>query len=145
MNSLHPLTSVAHPAPLRGRVSPWLLSLALFAAPAAWFVQLNVSVLLGMNRCAGLREDAASSLMTDGLVAVGLAALLIVLLALWAAARSWNLSRSEAGGGHHSALTSGHGRTRFLALAGLIANSMFLIAVGFSLFIPLFMVSCRAS
>jgi len=145
MTSLHPLTPVSHPAPLRDRVSPWLLSLALFAAPAAWFVQLNISVLLGMNRCSGFPEDAASSLVTGGLVAVGLAALLIVLLALWAAARSWNLSRSEMGGGHHSALTSGHGRTRFLALAGLIANSMFLIAVGFSLFIPLFTVSCHAS
>ena len=145
MSSLHPLNSVSHPSPLRDRVSPWLLSLALFAAPAAWFIQLNISVLLGMNRCSGLREDAASSLVTGGLVAVGLAALLIVLLALWAAARSWNLSRSEADGGHHSALTSGHGRTRFLALAGLIANSMFLIAVGFSLFIPLFTVSCRSS
>lgn len=145
MSSLHPLTSVAHPAPLRGRVSPWLLSLALFAAPVAWFVQLNVSVLLGMNRCSGLREDAASSTVTGGLVAVGVAAFLIVLLALWAAARSWNLSQSEAGGGPHRALTSGHGRTRFLALAGLIANSMFLIAVGFSLFIPLFTVTCRGS
>jgi len=83
--------------------------------------------------------------VTGGLVTVGLAALLIVLLALWAAARSWNLSRSEAGGGHHSALTKGHGRTRFLALAGLIANSMFLIAVGFSLIIPLLVVSCPSS
>jgi hypothetical protein len=142
MNSLHPLTSVSHPSPLRDRVSPWLLSTALFAAPTAWFVQLNISVLLGTRRCSGLLEDAASSSVTGGLVAVGLAALLIVLVALWAAARSWKLSRSEVGGGHHIALTSGHGRTRFLALAGLIGNSMFLIAVGFSLIIPLLVVSC---
>lgn len=145
MSSLHPLTSVSHPSSLRDRVSPWLLGFGLFAAPAAWFAQLNISVLLGMNRCSSLREDAASSLVMGGLVAVGISAFLIVLLALWAAARSWNLSRSEAGGGHHSALTSGHGRTRFLALAGLIANSMFLIAVGFSLFIPVFTLSCRPS
>ena len=145
MSSLHPLTSVSHPSPLRDRVSPWLLSTALFAAPTAWFVQLNISVLLGMRRCSGLREDAASPLVTSALVAVGLAALLIVLLALWAAARSWKLSRSEVAGGHHSALTSGHGRTRFLALAGLIGNSMFLVAVGFSLIIPLLVVSCHSS
>jgi hypothetical protein len=145
MSSLHPLTSVSHPSPARKRVSPWLLGVALFAAPAAWFVQLNISVLLGMNRCPGLREDAASPSATGGLIAVGLAALLIVVLALWASARSWNLSRSEAGGDHHSALTSGHGRTRFLAMAGLIANSMFLVAVGFSLIIPLLVVSCHAS
>lgn len=145
MSSLHPLTPVPHPSPLRHRVSPWLLGAALFAAPTAWFVQLNVSVLLGMKRCSGLSEDAASSLVTTGLVAIGLAALLIVLLALWAAMRSWNLSRSEAGGGSHSALTSGHGRTRFLALAALIANSMFLVAVGFSLIIPLLAVSCHSS
>jgi hypothetical protein len=145
MSSLHPLTPVPHPSPLRHRVSPWLLGAALFAAPTAWFVQLNVSFLLGMKRCSGLSEDAASSLVTSGLVAIGLAALLIVLLALWAATRSWNLSRSEAGGGPHSALTSGHGRTRFLALAALIANSMFLVAVGFSLIIPLLVVSCHSS
>lgn len=145
MSSLHPLASVSHPSSLRDRVSPWLLGFALFAAPVAWFAQLNISVLLGMNRCSSLREDAASSLVMGGLVAVGIAAFLIVLLALWAAARSWNLSRSEAGGDRHSALTSGHGRTRFLALAGLIANSMFLFAVGFSLFIPVFTLSCRPS
>jgi hypothetical protein len=145
MSSLHPLTPVSHPSPLRDRVSPWLLGVALCAAPTAWFVQLNISVLLGMSRCSSLSEDAASPLVTGSLVAVGLAAFLIVLLALWAAARSWNLSRSEAGGGHRSALTSGHGRTRFLALAGLIANSMFLIAVGFSLIIPWLVVSCHAS
>lgn len=144
MSSLHPLTPVSHPSPLRHRVSPWLLSAALFAAPTAWFVQLNVSVLLGMRRCSGLGEDAASPVVTSALVAVGLAALLIVLLALWAAARSWKLSRSEAGGGRHGALTSGQGRTRFLALAGLIGNSMFLIAIGFSLIIPLLVVSCPA-
>ncbi len=145
MTSPPPLSPVSHPSPLRHTVSPWLLSAALFAAPTAWFVQLNISVLLGMKRCSGLSEDAASSLVTSGLVAVGLAALLIVLLALWAAGRSWNLSRSEAGGGSHSALTHGHGRTRFLALAGLIANSMFLVAVGFSLIIPLLVVSCHSS
>lgn len=145
MSSLHPLTPVPHPSPLRHKVSPWLLCAALFAAPTAWFVQLNISVLLGMKRCSALSGDAASSLVTSGLVAVGLAALLIVLLALWAAARSWNLSRSEAGGGSHTALTNGHGRTRFLALAGLIANSMFLVAVGFSLIIPLLVVSCHSS
>ena len=142
MNSLHPLTSVSHPSPLRDRVSPWLLSTALFAGPTAWFVQLNLSAMLGMRQCSGLPEDATSSLVKVFLVAVGLAALLIVLVALWAAARSWKLSRSEVGGGHHIALTSGHGRTRFLALAGLIGNSMFLIAVGFSLIIPLLVVSC---
>ena len=141
MSSLHPLTPVSHPSPLRDKVSPWLLSAALFAAPTAWFVQLNVSVLLGMRRCSGLGEDAALPVVTSVLVAVGLAALLIVLLALWAAARSWKLSRSEAGGGRHGALTSGHGRTRFLALAGIIGNSMFLIAIGFSLIIPLLVVS----
>lgn len=142
MSSLQPQTSIRHPSPLRERVSPRLLCVALVAAPAAWFVQLNISVMLGMNTCPGLREDAAPSMVTGGLAAVGLAALAIVLLALWAAARVWNLSRSEASGGHHSALTKGHGRTRFLALAGLIANSMFLIAVGFSLVIPLVVVSC---
>jgi hypothetical protein len=118
--------------------------MALFAAPTAWFVQLNVSVLLGMRQCSD-HPDAASSLVTGCLVAVGLAALLIVLAALWAAARSWKLSRSEAAGGYHGALNSGHGRTRFLALAGLIANSIFLIAVGFSLIIPLLVVSCHSS
>lgn len=144
MNSLNPSTSVSHPSPHRGRVSAWLLSMALFAAPTAWFVQLNVSVFLGMRRCSD-HPDAASSLVIGSLVAVGLAALLIVLVALWAAARSWKLSRSEAAGGYRGALNSGHGRTRFLALAGLIANSMFLIAVGFSLIIPLLVVSCHSS
>jgi hypothetical protein len=132
-------SSLAHPAPARARVSWLIVVIGLFVAPAAWLAQLNASVVLGSKQCGG--EPAGWHL---AIVAVGVAAAVLALAALASAASAWSRTRAEGPGDHHAALTSGHGRTRFLALSGIIFSCMFLIAVIFALFVPWMVSTCSA-
>jgi hypothetical protein len=61
------------------------------------------------------------------LLAVSLAALAVGGGAVAVAARSWRATRGETGGGRHRALETGEGRTRFMALAGLLTGLLFLL------------------
>ncbi len=135
---------VSHPAPRRHDVPAWLVAAGLIVAPAAWFLQLNASYLLGTSHChdapAVVPPDVAYALI----VMAGFAAAVLALLGLWATVRVWNLTRDEGPGGGTDALTSGHGRTRFLALAGFIVSSIFAIAIGFSLIVPILEHTCGA-
>jgi hypothetical protein len=135
---------VSHPAPHRHEAPAWLVAAGLIVAPAAWFLQLNASYLLGTSHCndapAVVPPDVAYALI----VMAGIGAAVLALLGLWATIRTWNLTREEGPGGHADALSSGHGRTRFLALAGFIVSSIFVIAIGFSLIIPILEHTCGA-
>jgi hypothetical protein len=130
-------SALAHPAPARARVSWLIVAIGLFVAPAAWLVQLNASVVLGSKQCRG--EPAGWHL---AIVAVGIAAAVLALVALASAASAWSRTHAEGPGDHHAALTSGHGRTRFLALSGIIFSCMFLVAVIFALFVPWMVGAC---
>lgn len=135
--------TVRHPAPHRNHVSLWIVLVGLVLAPAAWFLQLNSSYLLGTVGCSdGVPPATPFAHVT--IVAAGLFAAVLALSALASAVRAWTLTRSEGPGDQHSALTAGHGRTRFLALAGFIVSSIFLVAVSFSLFVPLLVHACHA-
>ena len=132
-------SAIGHPAPARARVSWLIVAFGLVVAPSAWLVQLNASVVLGSKQCGG--EPAVWRL---AIVAVGIAAAVLALAALASAANAWTRTRAEGPGDHHAALTSGHGRTRFLALSGIIFSCMFLIAVIFALFVPWMVSACSA-
>jgi hypothetical protein len=66
-----------------------------------------------------------------GWVLAGLnaAALVVGLWASWACWRIWERTRDEAGGEQYDALEVGEGRTRFIALCGLITNLGFTAAI----------------
>jgi hypothetical protein len=141
---LHAGVPVAHPAPNRNR-APWLIVAAgLVLAPAAWFLQLNASFLLGASRCPGAPPGPPAAIAHAAIIAAGAVAAVLAVLALAAAARVWSQTRTEGPGDHHAALTSGHGRTRFLGLAGIIVSCIFLIAVSFSMFVPWMVRACGA-
>ena len=141
---LHAGAAVAHPAPNRNRAS-WLVIVAgLVLAPAAWFLQLNASFLLGAARCPGAPAGPPAAITHAAIVVAGIAAAVLAVLALASAARVWSRTSTEGPGDYHAALTSGHGRTRFLGLAGLIVSCIFLVAVGFSLFVPWMVRACGA-
>ena len=134
--------AMAHPAPARGRVAWWIVLAGLVVAPAAWFLQLNASFVLGEAGCSGFGPPA--TFVHLFLVVIGVLAVLLALAALGSAIRAWKKTSREGPGDHHAALTSGHGRTRFLGLAGIIVSCIFLAAVGFALFVPLLVPSCGA-
>jgi hypothetical protein len=141
---LHAGEAPAHPAPNRKRAS-WLILIAgLVLAPAAWFLQLNASFLLGAAHCPGAHPWPPVAIAHAVIVALGIAGAVLALLALASAAGVWSRTRTEGPGDYHAALTSGHGRTRFLGLAGLIVSAIFLVAVVFSLFVPLLVRACGA-
>jgi hypothetical protein len=138
MSALHPLAKgVQHPSPLRHKAPFWLVNAGLFAAPAAWLLQLLVSYVLNGDRC-----DAAQSPHALLLAVIGVVAVATTILGLWAAHRTWLLTREEGPGDHHEGLTTGAGRTRFLGLGGIVSSSIFVIGAAFALLVPFLVSPC---
>jgi hypothetical protein len=131
----------AHPAPARNDVAPALLWFGLVGAPAAWTVQTLVDLAVASHGCYPRLFPLAAPMLAGlrGIViTVSIAALIVCIVAGAAAFRSWSRTRHEhqvssgAGEKHsHAAalLETGEGRTRFLALSGVMASVVFTIAV----------------
>lgn len=142
MTALHPLAKrVKHPAPLRDRVSPRMVTFGLFAAPTAWLLQLFISYGLNGDRCGAHVASQAALGRALPAVAAGVAAIICVC-GLWAARRTWRQTQKEGTGDYHEGLTAGVGRTRFLGLSGLVAGGIFLIATLFALIVPFLSSPC---
>jgi len=140
MTALHPLaSSIEHPAPLRAAAPPWLLITGLFAAPTGWGLQLLVSYGLEGDIC---HPSPPLGGRTLALALIGIAAVIVCLVGVWSGYRTWRLTRGEAGGDHHDALTAGVGRTRFLGLGGMIAAIIFAVGSMFGLLVPLLESPC---
>jgi len=106
-----------HPAPARGDVPLAALAIGLVGGPTAWFVQT----------CAGSSLSGPHGNAT----AAGIVVAASVLVALLCAAIAWRAYRrtaAEQHGDHSHLLEVGTGRTRFLALWGLM------FSVGFAIF-----------
>ncbi|RUX76891.1 hypothetical protein EN925_37075 [Mesorhizobium sp. M7A.F.Ca.US.006.04.2.1] len=146
MSALHPLAKgVQHPSPLRHEAPWWLVSVGLIAAPAAWSLQLLVSYVLNGDRCAAGRLGALPFEPTAMLYAIiGVIAVATSILGLWAAHRTWRLTREEGSGDHHEGLTTGIGRTRFLGLSGIVSSSIFIVGAVFALLVPFLVSPCFA-
>lgn len=128
----------AHPAPHRERASWAALTYALVGAPAAWFVHLLVNYGLADRACA-----AQAGLSARG--AVMLVDLLALAVAAGAGVVAYGLfhrTRAEKEGSAHVLVEAGEGRTRFLAICGLLASALFLIAIVFDLTGPFMGLPC---
>ena len=134
------MEGTAHPAPARERVGRLSLWFGLFGAPAAWTVQTLANTAIAAHGCYP-RLTPTERPVTGGLfaitLAVSVAALAVSVAALAVAWRSWSRTRQEhqerSGGasGHatgHAALETGEGRTRFMALSGVMMSATFLVA-----------------
>ncbi len=127
-----------HPSPHHALVLGWNLWFAIVGAPMAWVMQLTVNSVLAGNACyphdVPLAQPAWAGLLQAS-TAVEAVALLICLWAGATAWRNWRRSRAEAPGDGHQAIASGDGRTRFMAMVGLMSSGVFflatLIAFGF--------------
>lgn len=122
-----------HPSPHRGRVTVTALLFGLGAGPAAWVVQLLLDYGLSSYACfpadQALEHAPASGWAAERpvLLAINLACLVLALAGLRVAQASWRGARLEKDGGHQVLLATGEGRSRFLALCGILT------AIGFSL------------
>lgn len=128
-----------HPAPARREVRLSTLWFGLVGAPAAWSVQTLVNLPLSAHACYP-RLTPLSAPMTAGLrgiaFVVSLAALALCLAAAAVAWRTWWRTRGEhqqgSGRGREhqpssALLETGEGRTRFMALAGVLTSITFLV------------------
>ncbi len=121
-----------HPSPHRHRVRAWALAAGLIAPPIAWAMQLIASFALAAHACYP-RSAPAPEPTWQGLVGV-LWALSGVAIAIGLASaalswRNWSRTRHEKPGSGHALVDAGEGRTRFLAMCGLIVGSAFVIAL----------------
>jgi hypothetical protein len=132
MNAQHDAIT-RHPAPHRDRVSGLELGFAVAGGPIAWFLQFTVGYALASWPC--FPGDHRMQVPMVGyawsfpaMVAVMLAGVVIALLAFWVSWRAFQRTRDEGGGDHRHLLETGAGRTRFLALWGVLLGSGFAVA-----------------
>lgn len=130
------LAGPSHPSPARGRVSTTLLLFALAAGPAVWITQLVVNYGLASYSCYPRWRPAPAVLpgwhgIWWGQLAINLVAIVIALAATALCYRDWRLTRGEHPGASEHALEAGEGRTRFLALVGVMSGLGFAAAALF--------------
>lgn len=120
----------AHPSPHRHRVNRWALWFGLLAAPIAWSLQELINVTLTGLACYPHELPLATPLWAH-LRAISAAVEAIAVVACIAAGlvafASWRKSRHEKPGDAHQLLGNGDGRTRFIAMAGIMASLLFLV------------------
>ena len=125
-----------HAAPHRDRVSLTVLAFGLFGSAAAWAIQLISNYSLMAHFCYPLQTPEASPTFAGvRVVAIAISAVLLVVavLALLTAIRSFNITRHEIARAedeaHSETAEIGEGRTRFLSLAGILVSGIFVYGV----------------
>jgi len=130
-----PATQISHPAPHRDRVSLTALFFGIGAAPAAWNAQLLLSVALSGHACYP-RDALLSVPLWSGLwsilLAISLVGIMVAVAGVLVAWRSWRHTFDEREGSAHQLLDLGEGRTRFMAMCGILSSALFLVALVFA-------------
>jgi hypothetical protein len=133
-----PLSLTHSPAPEGNRTSAGQMAFAIAAGPLAWFILVCAGEGLASEPCFPGGHRYPAPLVGLQWTWPALIALLILcgLVAFAAFALSWRMyraTRSEEGGRHSGLLDEGVGRTRFMALWGMLFSGGFFIATLFSL------------
>jgi hypothetical protein len=127
--------SIKHAAPHRHRVGLSALFFGLAAAPAAWNAQLLFSVGLSAHAC--YPRDVPLELpiwsnLWGALLGIGVAGIALAVLGGLVSFRNWRLTFDEAPGAAHHLLDAGEGRTRFLAMFGILTSFLFALGLLFA-------------
>jgi hypothetical protein len=107
----------------------------ILGAPTAWSVQQLVNAPLFAHGCYPKDVPITAPIWGNaGVVAlaVELVAIIVCVLAGLVAWRSWGRTRGEKEGSGHHLMESGDGRSRFMAMVGLICSGLFLLATVFA-------------
>ncbi|MDQ2878143.1 MAG: hypothetical protein M3R41_03585 [Pseudomonadota bacterium] len=136
---------IEHPSPHRRKVPVlWLLA-GLAIPPAAWVSELLVGFAISSNACP-LTSEPNSHPGFSGeallLIALQLGCLVAAVASGLMSRRHWWRVRREKNDSQHSHLTIGEGRTRFLALAGMMTAGTFVAAILFNLLEPILIPLC---
>ena len=134
-----------HPSPHRGKTRLAALIYGLCAGPAAWLIEQVVNATLGQEACFPGTEPLATPAIANvhGIhVAVLGIALLVSTSGAMIALGAWRATRAERAGGAHDLLSVGEGRSRFMALAGLLTSIGFIVGTLFTAPAVVFVSSC---
>jgi hypothetical protein len=134
MNADHSSLS-HHPAPRRHEASVPAIVFGLAAGPLAWFVQLCAGYTLASWPCFPLEQHRlvpqdGYAWTWGGIIAISVVAVIICVAAFLVSRRTFNRTRDEGQGGQQHLLEVGSGRTRFLALWGMVLGLGFAVATG---------------
>jgi hypothetical protein len=127
--------SIKHPAPHRHRVGLAALFFGLAAAPTAWNAQLLISVALSAHACYPRDVPLALPIWSNLwwiLLAIGLAGVVVAIVGGLVSFRNWRLTFDEAAGSAHHLLDRGEGRTRFIAMFGILTSFLFALGLLFA-------------
>ncbi len=134
-----------HPVRAVRAATPPALWFGLFGAPVAWSLQLLASYALVAHGC---YPDAVPMTIpvVPGLrtlvLGTGAAALVVALLAAGSAWRSWRATQHGHQAEHEALLEVGEGRTRFMALSGLLLSTVFALGIVMNVVPPLLRRPC---
>jgi hypothetical protein len=122
-----------HPAPHADRVKLHESFFGLFGGPLAWFLQLCGGYALASQPCfvngSLARAPPASSHWTwPAMIGLMVVAVLIALASFLVSRQAFKRTREETHGDHYHLMETGAGRTRFLALWGMVMGSGFALA-----------------
>lgn len=116
-----------HPAPHRDRVAPLSAGFGVIAGPLAWFTEVCAGYALTSGSCVpGMHQPLAGTGWTwPALIALLIVCVLVALAAFAVSYRGYARTREESAGDLEHLLEVGGGRTRFLALWGVLLGAGF--------------------
>jgi len=124
-----------HPSPQRDRVGAWAIWFGILGAPVAWSVQQLVNPTILAHGCFPHDVPLTDSIWANARTVTTLVELVCIAVCVAAGAvawRSWQRTREEKPGSGHHLIEAGEGRSRFMAMVGLICSGLFLAAVLFA-------------
>jgi len=129
------MTDRAHPAPQRHQVGLLILGAALVATPAIWGLRLVLNFALASYFCfpGSIRQYALPRWTWPTLLGVDVLAIAVAVLAAVVSWRNWQRTADERAVPGAPLIEIGEGRTRFLALWGLMTGIGFAVAGAFDL------------
>lgn len=135
-------TEAGHPAPERGNVAMWTLWFGFLGAPLGWTLQTLANTAIASHGCYPRLFPLTSpttGAMRGILFVISVVAIVTALAALAISFSTWRRTRSEhqEKSGEEArrhdrstaALETGEGRTRFMALSGVLTSVVFLLVI----------------
>jgi hypothetical protein len=135
-------SEAGHPAPSRGNVALWTLWFGFLGAPLGWSVQAIANTAVASHGCYPSLyplSSPATGGMRGILFVISLVAIVLGVAALGMSFSTWRRTNDEhqeksgEGSRRHdrstAALETGEGRTRFMALSGVLTSIVFLVVI----------------
>jgi hypothetical protein len=127
-------TATQHPSPARENADVRVLFFGIGAAPILWALHVALNFAVASHSCFPGSTTDGNSNWTPMWIILLLSDIVTIAVGLTGGSlawRAWRGTRHEQEGGQHHLLEAGEGRTRFLALCGMLASFGFAVAILF--------------